>query len=194
MRRNAKAAASREAGFTLVEVLISSLVLTTGLLVLAYGYGQGMVSVVTAQEDSVARQKCREALESVMTALNTSNLDFNSICNVSQGAGCIFVDGFTPVYNAGADGIYGTADDNANPCPAGAQCGVQTYVMPGPDGVLGTADDIIVSLSGTFQRQIVISNVAGITNLKQIIVTVQFTTGNGQPRSVVMTSYASPYT
>jgi type II secretory pathway pseudopilin PulG len=192
MPLNTRSSVPKESGFTLIEVMVAGLVLTTGLLILAYGYGQGLASVVTAQEDTVAREKCRETLESVMTALNTNNLTFNSICNVSQGAGCIFVDGFTPVYYAGNDGIYGTADD-AGPCTAPAQCGIQTYVMPGPDGVLGTADDITVSLSGTYLRKIDIS--AGpVTNTRQITVTVQFTTSSGQTRSVVMTSYASPYT
>lgn len=192
MSRETRDMSNNRAGFTLVEVMVAAMILSVGLLTLAYGYGQGMLSVVTAQQDTIARQKCRETLESVMTALNTNNLDFNSICNVSQGAGCIFVDGFTPVYYAGNDGIFGTADD-PGPCTAPAQCGVQTIVMPGPDGILGTADDVTVSLSGTFLRKIDISP-GPVTQTKQVTVTIQYTTGRGQTRSVVMTTYASPYT
>jgi type II secretory pathway pseudopilin PulG len=185
MRHKTPSPVGNESGFTLVEVMVAGLILAVGLLTLAYGYGQGLVSVVTAEEDTIAREKAQETLEGVMTALNTSNLDFtNNLCNVSQGAGCIFMDGLTPVYNAGADGIYGTADD--------VVAGIQTYTMPGPDGVLGTADDVTISLSGTFFRQITIS--AGpVNNTKLVTVTIQYTTGNGQTRSVVMTSYASPF-
>lgn len=191
MDRNTGSLNPRENGFSLIEVLIAGMVLSIGLLVLAYGYGQGMSTVVMAQEDTIAREKCRETLESIMTALNTNNLNFTDICNISSGGTCIFVDGVTPVYYAGNDGIFGTADD-PGPCTAPAQCGVQTYVMPGPDGVLGTSDDVTVSLSGTYFRTILIS--AGpVANTKQITVTIQYKTSNGQTRTVVMTSYASPY-
>ena len=149
MHSGAPSVVSKESGFTLVEVLIAGFVVTVGLMTLAYGYGQGMVSVLTAQQDTIAPQKCRETLESVMTALNTQNLDFtNNLCNASQGPQCIFMDGFTPLYNPGADGLFGTADDVAS--------GIQSIVMPGPDGVLGTADDVTVSLNN-YGRQILIT-------------------------------------
>ena len=184
MRSDARPTITTEGGFTLIEVLIAGLILTVGLLTLAYGYGQGMVSVLTAQEDTVAREKAREALESIVTALNTKNIDFtNNLCNVSAGVGCVIVDGFTPLYNAGADGIYGTADDSV--------AGVQSLVTPGPDGILGTADDVTVPLSG-FQRQIVIST-TGMSTVKRIDVTIQYTTAQGLTRSVVVTTYVSPY-
>lgn len=199
MHSRARTHLSSESGFTLVEVLIAAIVLSVGLVVLAFGYGQGLVSVVSAKEDTIARQKARETIESVTTALNTQNLDFANVCNTpSQGAACIFVEGFTPLYNDGADGIFGTADD-AGPCTLPVWCGIQTIIDPGPDGLLGTADDIPVPLTG-YQRQIVVTNPDGTTtlplstSLRKITVTVTYKPARALVRNVVLTTYVSPYT
>jgi hypothetical protein len=142
----------------------------------------GLVVVMTAQEDTIARQKARETMEGVVTALETQNLSFSSICNL-PAAGCAFVSGFTPLYNAGADGIFGTADDSL--------AGVQTIDTPGPDGIIGTADDIFLPLN-LYQRQIAITQLTPI--LTQVTVTIQYTTERGLTRTVVLTTYVSPYT
>lgn len=138
----------KQTGFTLIEAMIASVILAVGLMTLAYCFMVGMGVVLMAQSDTIARQKARETIESVVTALETQNLSFDSICNVGSGAGCVFVTGFTLLYNAGSDGIFGTADD--------AAAGVQTIDLPGPDGVIGTSDDKFVPLNG-YQRQIAIT-------------------------------------
>ncbi len=181
--RSKKRSAISDDGFTLVEVLIASILLMVGLVALAFGYGQGLVVVMSAKEDTIARQKARETIETVTTALNSQNLDFNNVCNISGGPGCIFLDGFTPLYNAGPDGLFGTADDVA--------AGVQTIVDPGPDGLLGTADDITVPLTG-FQRRIVVTSVSPI--LRKVTVTITYKPARALVRSVVLTTYVSPYT
>jgi len=173
--------AQNDAGFTLVEVLVAGVLVTTGLLALASALSMGFAVVLTAQDDTIARQKAREALESVLTGRNTQNITFAQIDNVGTGSG-IFVNGFQPLYRAGADGIIGTADD--------AAAGIETIILPGPDGILGTADDITQTL-GNYQRSIVISDLTG--TLKQITVTVQYTTPPNLTRSVIATSYVSPY-
>jgi hypothetical protein len=95
-----------------------------------------------------------------------------------------------PVYNAGADGIYGTADDAAS----GEQC----LQDPGPDGVFLTSDDLFIPLTG-FQRQIVISplyNTGGdlITSLRSVTITVQYANPQTKlPQSYVLNSFISQY-
>jgi prepilin-type N-terminal cleavage/methylation domain-containing protein len=182
MHSGFRSSVDEQKGFTLIEVMIAGLVLAVGLMGLAYCYGVGLVVVMTAQEDTIARQKARETIESVVTALETQNLSFTSICNL-PAPGCAFVSGFTPLYNSGADGIFGTADDTV--------AGVQTIDTPGPDGIIGTADDIFVPLNA-YQRQVAITQLTGI--LTQVTVTIQFTTERGLTRTVTLTTYVSPYT
>jgi type II secretory pathway pseudopilin PulG len=167
-----------ESGFTLVEVLIAGVVLSVGLVGLAGMYGQGLMTVMTAQEDTIARQKAREAMESVLTGRNTANLTYAQIENISKGG--VFKDGFTPLTTPGPDGIVNTLDDGP----------VETIIMPGPDGILGTSDDVVVPLNG-YQRQILITDVTSI--LKQVQVTILYTTTRGQTRSVTLNCYVSPY-
>jgi type II secretory pathway pseudopilin PulG len=169
-----------EAGFTLIDVMVAAVVLVVGLLAVAYGMAAAAVVVATAQQDTVARQKAREALEDVFTARDTSNITFSQICNVGSGPSCIFVTGFTPLTLPGAYGLVNTA----NPGP------VEWYYAPGPDGILGTADDVQVTLNG-FLRQIEITQLSG--TLDQVTVTIQYTTEGGLTRSVTVTALMSPY-
>ncbi len=169
-----------EKGFTLIEVMIASVVLVTGLLAVAYGLGVGLTVVSTSQQDTVARQKAREAMEDVFTARDTASITFDQICNVAANTSCIFVNGFTGLTTPGADGIVNTADDGA----------VETVDMPGPDGILGTADDVYPPLNG-FQRSIQVVQLSSI--LKQITVTIRYETPKGIARQVTLTAVMSPY-
>ena len=164
------------------ELLIAGVIFCLGMLALAYAYGQGVAYVMSASEETIARQKARETMEGVFTALSTQHMTFSSLCNVSQGNGCIFVDGWTPLYQAGADGIYGTTDDEA--------AGVQTVTTPGPDGILGTADDVTTPLL-EFKREIQITDLS--TTLKQVQVSIQFTSTRNATRTIQLTTYASAY-
>lgn len=168
----------RRAGFSLLEVIVAGLVLSISLLTLAYGYAQGLALTAGAQEETIARQKAREALESVVTARNDQVLNFNQIANVSNGG--IFLDGFTPLTTFGADGLPNTADDGA----------VETVIEPGPDGILGTGDDVTVPLS-QFEREIIITKLT--PNLDQITVDIRYKTEKGLQRDVTLTTYVSSY-
>jgi hypothetical protein len=170
-----------EGGFSLIEVAMAGMLLTAGMMGLAYAFTIGGGVVMTAQEDTIGRQKAREALESILTGRNTANIAFAQIDNVGTGSG-IFLTGFQPLNQSGADGIIGTADD--------ATEGMETITMPGPDGILGTADDIVTPLTN-YQRQIVITDLTG--TLKQMQVTIKYKTPAGISRSVVIQSYVSPY-
>jgi type IV pilus modification protein PilV len=188
------------AGFTLIEVMISILLLSLGLLGVLSVFGVALKATQTSQEDLIARQLASEAIESVYTARNTSQLSWTAIQNVSNGG--VFVDGATAITCAGADGIDGTADDaTCIPTTAtGAACpgGVRCLSEPGKDGIIGTPDDLIVSLAG-FTRQIQITqmtDVAGnqIPTLNSVTVTINYTTpANRSPKSYVITEYVSSY-
>lgn len=185
-----------ERGFSLLEVVISIAVLTVGLVSLLGVFALAMSSTLTSQEDMIAKQLANEALESIITARNTSQLGWDDVQNVnspcSSGASnCgIFLSGTTPIYNAGADGIFGTADDST--------AGVATLKQPGPDGIYGNADDVLIPLTG-YQRTILISSVTDASNntvasLRGINVTIQYSTAqSGRQKSYVLSSFISQY-
>ena len=184
--------AREESGFTLLEVMVASVILVTGLLSIAYFFGVALGVVATAQMDSIARQKAREAMEDVFTARDTGGINFNAICNVGAGASCIFVSGFEPLYTAGPDELVNTTDDGTGTLPHGCSVSpcIETVDTPGPDGILGTADDVFVPLMG-YQRQIQITSLTSILN--RITVTIQYTTPQGITRSVQMVALIGPY-
>jgi prepilin-type N-terminal cleavage/methylation domain-containing protein len=189
--------ASGQAGFTLVETMIAIAIMTIGIVSLLAVFGTAVAVTQNAQENLIARQKALEAMESIYTARNTQQISFGQIANISSGG--IFTDGPVQLLSAGPDGLVNTADDLAFPatgvCPAGPEC----IALPGPDGILGTADDKPLSLAN-FTRQIQINTVLeadGVTidpNLKQITVTVSFTTGGSPvPRAYTVNALISAF-
>ncbi len=165
-------------GFSLLEVMVATVIMTVGLLALAYAYGQGMVTVTTCQQDAVARQAARETMEDVLSARNTSTLTWAQIANVSNGG--IFLDGAQPLTTPASNGLVGTANDGP----------VQTITLPGPDGQLGTADDITVPLN-SYQRTIQITALS--QSLKQVTVTITYVTPADITQSYQLVCYVSPY-
>jgi prepilin-type N-terminal cleavage/methylation domain-containing protein len=151
-----------QSGFTLIEVLISAIILTGGLLALGYGMTKGMVVMSTSHYHGIAKQKASEALESVNKSRDTHILTWAQIRNASGGG--IFLDGMQPLCDHGPDGLVNTADDGA----------VETETLPGPDGVLGTQDDIVNSLDA-FRRQIIIADMS--PNLRSIRVIISYRIG-----------------
>lgn len=178
-----------ERGFTMIEVVISMAVLTIGLVSLLGVFGLAMAATQTSQQDMIAKQLANEALESIVTARNTSQLQWDQVQNVGSGSG-IFVTGLQPINLAGADGIIGTGDD--------AVAGPQVLTEPGPDGIYGTADDVQVPLSN-YQRQVTISPVVDasgnlVASLRGINVTIQYTTPRlGIAKTYVLSSYISQF-
>jgi len=172
---------SAQRGFTLIEVMISIVILSIGLLALVAAFGAALAATQKAQSDLIARQKATQTMESIYTARETGEITFNQIANVSAGG--IFVDGAKPMLCAGPDGLIGTADDG--PCTnpqTGAACpngGVECLTLPGPDGIMGTADDQLISLAN-YTRTITIANVLNPDgtvnpNLRQLTVTATYT-------------------
>lgn len=176
-------------GFSLIEVVISMAILTIGLVSLLGVFGIAMASTQGSQQDMIAKQLASEALESVVTARNTAQKQWSDIQNSSDGG--IFLNGYQPIWQAGADGIMGTVDDSLS-----GQ--YQTLQEPGPDGLYNTSDDVKLPLTN-YQRKIEIQPVvdAGgnvVASLRAINVTVQYNT----PRSLaaktyVLTSFISQF-
>ncbi|HXW90841.1 MAG TPA: prepilin-type N-terminal cleavage/methylation domain-containing protein [Terriglobales bacterium] len=171
---------SGQSGFTLIEVMIAMAIMCIGIVALVAVFGTAVQATQNSEENLIAREKALQALESVYTARNTTQLTFAQIANVASGG--IFTNGATQLLCAGPDGLVNTSDDvnctGSGPCAAGPEC----VVLPGPDGILGTPDDVAMSLAN-FTRQIQINSVLeadGVTlnpNLKQVVVTITYTRG-----------------
>src|ERR1700728_3335619 len=124
-----------EHGFTILEVMIATVVMTIGLLAVIASFATAIAATASAQEDLIARHKALDAMESIYTARNSQQLPFASINNVAAGG--IFLPGALPLKCAGPDGIVGTADDTNCTAPdTGVACpgGVECMVLHGPDG------------------------------------------------------------
>ncbi|MFZ0430749.1 MAG: hypothetical protein WAO20_21725 [Acidobacteriota bacterium] len=168
-----------DSGFMLIEIMISSLILVIGLLSLLSLYTHAVATVSFSEDDLLAKQKAREALESLFTARNTSQISFSSIDSPESGG--IFLSGPQPLRLPGPDGLAGTADDG-DP---------EVIREPGPDGQLGTSDDVIRTLE-RFRREILVE--AGpAADIKLIRVRVGYRTPTGVQRTYVVSSYVSKY-
>jgi hypothetical protein len=164
---------SSERGFTLLEALVAMFLMTVPLLALAQVLCFGINIASTSTPSLVAREKAREAIESVHTARDTHTILWAQIRNVNPPLGCpigttgtgggAFQNGDLSMLSAGPDGLVSTADD----------AGVEA--TPGPDNVMGTSDD--VPLSG-YTRQIDICDVDGNPDLRQVIVSIRFNSSN----------------
>jgi prepilin-type N-terminal cleavage/methylation domain-containing protein len=187
-----------EGGFSLIEVVISMAVLTVGMVSLLGVFGLAMASTQTSQEDMIAKQLANESYESIITARNTTQINWDQIqnvgstnCPISGASSCgIFLSGLQQIYNAGADGIYGTADDST--------AGEQTLQDPGSDGIYQTADDTFIPLTG-YQRTILLSPLYDssgtmIASLRSVTITIQYTTSQmKQPKTYILNSYISEF-
>ncbi len=205
MGRGVKARAPKQAesGFSLIEVMISMVILTVGLVSVLGVFGLAMAATQTSQLDMIAKQLANEAYESIVTARNTSQISWDAIQNSSGTQYCtvtpspcgIFVGSaaspvYQPIYNSGADGIFGTADD--------AAAGEETLEEPGPDGKYGDADDVKIPLT-TFQRAIQITPLFDADNklvptLRSVTITMQYRAPQTRlQKTYVLNSFISEY-
>ncbi len=182
--------------------MISMIVLAVGLLGVLGVFGLAIAANQASQQDMIARQIASEAMESIFTARNTSQLTFAQINNVANGG--IFANGAQSLLCAGPTyGIVGVAGDTAS-CltAAGAVCpngGVQCLTEPGPDGIVGTADDVVLSLSN-YTRNISITQLTTgtpptvIPTLVQVTITITYSVPNSEvPKTYVLEEYISSY-
>jgi hypothetical protein len=177
---------SSKAGFGMLEATVASVILVIGLVGLAGLFSQSLTFLQYTREDLIAKQKAREALESVYSARNDATIGFAGIQNVSNGG--IFIDGFNPMFLAGTNGIVGTT---------GQTTILDRQILPGPDGIVGTADDEVIPLVN-MQRQILIQPLIDSTgnvspDVRQITVTVQVTSQGRPARNYTVTGYISRF-
>jgi type II secretory pathway pseudopilin PulG len=172
---------ANSSGFAMMELLVAMVIMTIGLVGLLGAMSVAMVATHGSEQDMIAKQIATQAMESIFTARNTSQIQWLQIQNAGAGTtpDGIFVNGPQPILGAGADGIIGTADD-ATP-----------ETMAGPDGIPGTADDIPLT---PFTRSIAITAVGGTPGLRLITITVTYRVPpmNAQ-RTYVMTGFISQY-
>jgi prepilin-type N-terminal cleavage/methylation domain-containing protein len=198
-RKHALQPETRQSGFTLIECMISMMILTIGAVGMLSVFGLAVKANQTSQADLIARQLASETVEGIYTARNTAQISWPQMQNVSNGG--IFVDGMNPIKCAGADGILDTVDDASCRTASGAICpngGVRCLTEPGPDGVLGTADDVILPLTN-YQLQIVVQPLLDtkgnpIQTLNLLTVTIQYTAPSSPvAKNYVTNEYMSSY-
>ena len=168
----------REAGFSLLEMVVAMMILTIGLLCVAQSIGYALMTSNSGRGVTNAKLLVVSALEQMESLRNTGQLNFDEISNTQAANSTFpgFPTTFQPVSSVpGPDGIFGTADD--------------TSIAPGPDGVYGTADDItdptLIVQGAT--RQVLISNLS--PTLKKIQVTLRYSANGGSYKDLVAISY-----
>jgi prepilin-type N-terminal cleavage/methylation domain-containing protein len=155
------------AGFTLIEAMVALTILTVGLLGLAQAFTLGMRHMATSSANLVAREKAREAVESVHTARDTGTISWTQIKNVANGG--VFLDGAEQLHEPGTDGLINTADDASAP--------LEVLRDAGPDGILNTTDDRVTTLVG-FTRRVEILELSPVNaDLRQVRVTITYEVG-----------------
>ena len=190
LKRWSRSAAQRRhaaAGFSLVEMMIAAVVLTVGLVGMLSVFGVALATTHRSEQDMLAKQLASEAMENVFTARNSSELVWLQIQNIGAGTvpDGVFVSGFQPIYQPGADGVIGTTDD--------VLAAPRVMTLAGPDGIPGTADDQQIGFTN-FKRRIEIKPVAGTDALRTITITVQYYAPPlNLPRKYTMTGYISQY-
>ncbi len=191
MARTTDQPIQNDAGFSLIETLIAMAILATGLLSLAGVFVMGLGQLTVSSASLVAREKAREAVESVHTARDTKTIAWCEIRNAATPTNCpdeapgAFVNEATPLLTPGPDGLVNTADDDED---------IEVSLNPGADNVLGTEDDIRMPLAN-YTRQIIISDMLLANgqvnpNLRRLTVTIRYTVGQTQ-RTYTLTTFVS---
>lgn len=197
MPMQARATRRFQRGFTLIETMIAMVVLMVGILGLEAMLASSLAYMNGSEADYIAQQKASEAVESIFTARDQGQATWSTICNVSSavcGNG-IFVTGAQPLCNPNTDGIIGTADDfNGTACNGGLT-NTDAILVPNAGGNFNPPVRLPLS---NFSRTITISAVLDgsgntIANLREIQVTITYTTGHFANRTYTLTSYISNF-
>ena len=179
-----------EAGFSLIETMIAMAILAAGLLSLAGVFVMGLSQLSAGSASLIAREKAREAVESVHTARDTKTIPWCRIRNYGTPTGCpnsaagIFLTGALPLRVPDAIGLVNTSTTGD----------LEVSIGPGVDNVLGTSDDTRTPLSN-YTRQVEILDLTLPSgqvnpNLRLLRVTIGYTVGKTN-RTYVLTTYIS---
>jgi type II secretory pathway pseudopilin PulG len=175
-----------EHGFSLIETMVAMGVMSAGLMALVGVFALGVTRMATSSPMLIAREKAREAVESVHAARDTAELAWNTVKNTSETGG-VFLTGPQSLKLPGLDGLVNTADDGA----------IETMRKPGANGILNDSDDELVPLRD-FTREIRITALnydsgGGVNpNLRQVVVTVRYKVDNAW-RAYTLTTFVSSY-
>lgn len=166
---------SQAEGFTMIEVIVAILILTTGLIGTAAALTFALEFGAISKNVSNGKLVIVSSVEEIESLRNSNRLDYKQIANIgnvnntnSPNPFNGFSNGFQTVsLSPGPDGVNGTADD---------------LIDPGPDGEFGTGDDFTnpALIRSGYTRQIAITNLSGSSNLKKIEVTVRYTGAAGK--------------
>lgn len=161
-----------QSGITILEMVISMLVLTVGLLSVAAAIGYAITVSNKGRNVTNSKLLVVSMLEQVETLRNTRQLTFGQIANAGQ-----------PIDNAGAPRDF----------PGFPTGFLPVTTNPGPDGIFGTNDDLTTVggepsvVVGGYTRQVSITSLN--TNLKRIQVTLRYPDAGGQMRQLVGVGY-----
>ena len=186
-KSNGKFTGNNQAGSSMIEVVISILILTVGLVgaaaAITYALEIGSVSrnVTSAKSVIVA------SIEEIESLRNARRLEYKQIANVggvdntgSPNRFNGFMTGFQPVsLQPGPDGVNGTDDD---------------LRVAGTDGIYGTGDDFDDpgQIRSGYLRQIAITNLTA--TLKKIEITVRYQGRAGKMGEISGVSYLNDET
>jgi prepilin-type N-terminal cleavage/methylation domain-containing protein len=170
---------SDERGFSLLEMVMASMILTIGLLGVATSIGYALLASNRGRGITNAKMLIVAVQEQMETVRDTGQLTFAEISNshVEGSTFSYFPTEFMPVSAfPGPDGIYGTNDD---------------LVSPGPDGFYFTSDDFTDPSRArpNVTRQILISAIPNEPLLKKITVTIRYAPNGSETRELVGISY-----
>jgi hypothetical protein len=173
-------------GFSLVEVVVATGILATGLLSLAGVFAMGMRHMAGSSPGVIAREKAREAVESVHTARDTGDLSWAKIRNVPDGG--VFLTNAQPLRSTGLDGFVNTADDGP----------VEQLRSAGKDNILNNSDDVLMTLTD-YTREIQITDLKLDSdptvvnpNLRKITVIVKYK-ADQMWRTYTLTTFVSSF-
>jgi len=170
--KNVNSKMGSQSGITILEMVISMLILTVGLLAVAASIGYAITVSNKGRNVTNSKLLVVSMLEQIETLRNTRQLTFGQIANEGQ-----------PIDNAGAPREF-----------LGFPTGfLPVTTNPGPDGIFGTYDDLTTVagetsvMVGGYARQITITSLN--PNLKRIQVTLRYPDAGGQMRLLVGVGY-----
>jgi type II secretory pathway pseudopilin PulG len=181
-------AIGQQSGFTMIEALISIVILSFGVLSLAAVYAQGIYFASLTQFDYVAEKKAEQAVEVIFTARDNDTLTWAQIQNTSSGG--VFLPGPQAMLQPGTDGLVGTVSDTGSPNEV-------IVVGPNSGGQIGTTTDKTVDLNPWMTRTIDIAPVLDTAgnnepNVRSITVTINYHVGK-MARTYTLISYISSF-
>ncbi|MGH9883374.1 MAG: type IV pilus modification PilV family protein [Pyrinomonadaceae bacterium] len=167
-----------ESGFSLLEMVVATFILTIGLLAAASAIGYALMASNRGRGVTNSKMLIVSALEQMETLRNTGQLNFQEISNTQVTGSSFrgFPSDFRDVSTVpGPDGVFGTADDLST--------------APGPDGNYGTTDDILDHSRArpNVTRQILITEINPL--LKKIKVTLRYNINGREQKELVGIGY-----